>query len=683
MKLLFSLTEIATLNVNKPLFFCRYEEIEQQRLRQLDDELAIQRMEEEHLRTKQQREEEDYQAREQQRLEEIEEQKMREREAELRRLEDIIVEEQQRKISLKEESTRRVQEEEQLRQRRIHEIEMETKRVKEEQQREWELEQQRMREIEETTIIQQRRQLELEQARRAKEQEQERQRRLEQEREERERYILEKLKQEQELLELQKRQKLIQEQREREEYELEYRQRQQQEAHAHSKQHQVIGIDNISTITKRITEEKHNSMEVFEEEHIERLPIHQSDTIEKQINIQLPDHPTYHNQHHHHSHHHSSHNNNNVTSESSSSCTRNRQDSRHESNVIDHCVSSSNGHKHVLIVNSYKPKHSNSNNSHVSPVVSNVHTTLNSRSQSPPKMRSSCDALCSTTASNSQAMSHKTESMSPKYAIKHKANRYVSGAIGILETSLNGEYIILENLSSNKNVNLKGWYIHRYVPDQNINLIFKFVNDTMLCCGEKLKILSRSCSTKIRSTSMYESVNAVGQESSSSSASFKPKDKYMSDGNEKIIIATNIENWGTYSKFSVTKLINPDGVDKAVLTQSLLRLASSTSNVNVSSPRESSPNMSLTHKQQHQQQSSSNSSYYYNRAVSNSNLSQRPAQTPSYYEQYSPRTETVSSSTKKTTRTTEHSNSMSHLTTMSSAPYVVDGSHNAHVTRQF
>jgi hypothetical protein len=49
-----------------------------------------------------------------------------------------------------------------------------------------------------------------------------------------------------------------------------------------------------------------------------------------------------------------------------------------------------------------------------------------------------------------------------KYAIKHKANRYVSGAIGILETSLNGEFILLENLSSNKNVNLKGWYIHRY-----------------------------------------------------------------------------------------------------------------------------------------------------------------------------------------------------------------------------
>lgn len=657
-------------------------------------------MEEEHLRTKQQREEEEYQTREQQRLAEIEERKMREREAELRRLEDIIVEEQQRKISLREENTRRVQEEEQLRQRRIHEIEMEKKRVqeqelkrvlreqeqetyqrmeekrvKEEQQRQWELEQQRMREIEETTIIQQRRQLELEQARRAKEQEQERQRRLEQEREEREKYILEKLKQEQELLELQKRQKLIQEQREREEYELEYRQRQQQEAHAHSK-HQVIGIDNISTITKRITEEKHNSTEVFEEEHIERLPIHQSDTIEKQINIQLPDHPTYHNHshshlHNYHNHHHSSHNN--VISE----------ESRHESNVIDHCVSSNNGHKHVLIVNSYKPKHSNSSN-HISPVVSNVHTinaSSSSRSQSPPKMRSSCDALCQSTASN-QAVSHKTDSMSPKYAIKHKANRYVSGAIGILETSLNGEYIILENLSSNKNVNLKGWYIHRYVPDQNINLIFKFVNDTMLCCGEKLKILSRSCSTKIRSASMYESANAAGHESSGSSASFKPKDKYISDGNEKIIIATNIENWGTYSKFSVTKLINPEGVDKAVLTQSLLRLASSTSNVNVSSPRESSPNMSLTHKQ-HQHQATGNSSYYYNRAVSNSNLSQRPAQTPSYYEQYSPRTETVSSSTKKTTRTTEHSNSMSHLTTMSSAPYAVDGNKNAHVTRQF
>lgn len=395
------------------------------------------------------------------------------------------------------------------------------------------------------------------------------------------------------------------------------------------------------------------------------MPIHQTETIEKQINIQLqpPQDQLYHHQQQQHHHHHSSH--------------------THESSIVDHCLSLNTGHKHVLIVNSYRPKSNNSNN--VSPVVSNVHTinsnnnsSINSRSQSPPKMRSSCDALSTNT---------KTDNMSPKYAIKHKANRYVSGAIGILETSLNGEYIILENLSSNKNVNLKGWYIHRYVPDQNINLIFKFVNDTMICCGEKLKILSRSCSTKVRSTSMYESANSATANTNSGN-SFKPKDKFVSDGNEKIIIASNIENWGTYSKFSVTKLINPDGVDKAVLTQSLLRLASSTSNVNVSSPRESSPNMSMSHsnKQHQHQQQSNNSSYYYNRAISNTNLNK--PQASNYYEQYSPRnhqqstSETVS--TKKTTKT--ETSSMSHLTTMSSAPYIVDASHlpgNVHVTRQF
>lgn len=140
--------------------------------------------------------------------------------------------------------------------------------------------------------------------------------------------------------------------------------------------------------------------------------------------------------------------------------------------------------------------------------------------------------------------------------------RYVSGAIGILETSLNGEYIILENLSSNKTVNLKGWYIHKYVPDQNINVIFKFTDDVLLASGDKLKILSKCA--KQRSSSVHEGLN---------------KSSFTGTG-EKIIVAHNVENWGTYSKYSVTKLINQDGVDKAVLTQSLLRLASSSNNVN-------------------------------------------------------------------------------------------------------
>jgi hypothetical protein len=151
----------------------------------------------------------------------------------------------------------------------------------------------------------------------------------------------------------------------------------------------------------------------------------------------------------------------------------------------------------------------------------------------------------------------------------------VSGAIGILETSLNGEYIILENLSSNKNINLKGWYIHRYVPDQGVNLIFKFTTDTIIHTGEKLKIASACHSCRPgRTASMYESMNNKDQ--------LRDRPDFVNSKNlkERVIVADNIDNWGVYSKFSVTKLINQEGVDKAVLTQSLLRLASSTSQLN-------------------------------------------------------------------------------------------------------
>ncbi|RNA07340.1 hypothetical protein BpHYR1_011732, partial [Brachionus plicatilis] len=101
-----------------------------------------------------------------------------------------------------------------------------------------------------------------------------------------------------------------------------------------------------------------------------------------------------------------------------------------------------------------------------------------------------------------------------------------------------------------------GWYIHRFVPDQNINVTFKFANDTVLNAGEKLKVLSN----RQRSSSMHDGLN-------------RPPRPIKTI--EKVITAYNIDNWGTYSKFSVTKLINQDGVDKAVLTQSLLKLPSS------------------------------------------------------------------------------------------------------------
>ena len=93
-----------------------------------------------------------------------------------------------------------------------------------------------------------------------------------------------------------------------------------------------------------------------------------------------------------------------------------------------------------------------------------------------------------------------------KYALKHKANRYVSGAIGILETSVNGEYIILENLSLTKSVNLNGWYLHRYVPDQGINVVYRFPHDVWLRNGNKLKKWSKTGAIKLAQAA-YRSEN--------------------------------------------------------------------------------------------------------------------------------------------------------------------------------
>lgn len=299
-----------------------------------------------------------------------------------------------------------------------------------------------------------------------------------------------------------------------------------------------------------------------------------------------------------------------------------------QSSIVDHCLSTNNNQKHVLIVNTQKPQqvvvtsspadchhhhhhqvvtsatqHGN-NNAKSYPCVPVIVTSGQPSSSTNSVMRTtvvktataqpvlapptvvvhsnsnkSCDQVTTSSTTHSDRVVGTSSSLatnnttggafSNKYAIKHKANRYVSGAIGILETSLNGEYIILENLSSNKVVNLKGWYIHKYVPDQAINVIYKFTDDIQLCSGEKLKIVARGGTSKHqRSSSVHEGMN--GAKFSTAAAC----------GNEKVLIAHNVDNWGTYSKYSVTKLINPDGVDKAVLTQSLLRLASSSNNVN-------------------------------------------------------------------------------------------------------
>jgi hypothetical protein len=178
-------------------------------------------------------------------------------------------------------------------------------------------------------------------------------------------------------------------------------------------------------------------------------------------------------------------------------------------NYVDHCVSSSSGRKHILILDN----------------------------QLATKLKKDAKDKLS------------------KYALKHKANRYVSGAIGILETSVNGECVILENLSSSKLVNLKDWYLHRFVPDQSINIIFKFQHDCWLKHGDKLRIWSKLSSFKQIPTAEYHD-----------------------------LIADEIDNWGVYSKYSVTKLINPEGIDKAVLTQTLLRLSASSNNITMLKP---------------------------------------------------------------------------------------------------
>lgn len=231
----------------------------------------------------------------------------------------------------------------------------------------------------------------------------------------------------------------------------------------------------------------------------------------------------------------------------------------------------------MLIVNTPKPPECQPSQLHTAKVVTVQPPTPQCGNS---VMRTVVKNTKSNTAADTTANST-TTAFSNKYAIKHKANRYVSGAIGILETSLNGEYIILENLSSNKVVNLRGWYIHKYVPDQGINVIYKFTDDVQLASGEKLKILAKVARHQ-RSSSVHEGLN-----------------KFASSG-EKILVAHNVDNWGTYSKYSVTKLINPDGVDKAVLTQSLLRLASSSNNVNGSGIDEAQVLHLNHHQQQHQ-----------------------------------------------------------------------------------
>ena len=181
-------------------------------------------------------------------------------------------------------------------------------------------------------------------------------------------------------------------------------------------------------------------------------------------------------------------------------------------------------------------------------------------------------------------------------------------------------------------------------------------------------------------------------------------------------VAHNVDNWGTYSKFSVTKLINPEGVDKAVLTQSLLRMASSTSHVNAitgSNDQYQAPSY-------HQHQQAQTQPHYLNKQTSASQtnlnqhahlMNQQRANLPATYldvinVKTSPRAglvppiETISTTTTK--KTVSSSSSSSHFMTTHSAVPVPgqqqqhhrvtvsgptfqpgNGSTNIHVTRQF
>ena len=580
---------------------------EQRRLRELEEqeELKRRQLREEQARRQRELEEqkrlrefEEKQRREEQYRREIEEQRRREeeqrREVEEQRARQRDLEEQNRRLKELEEQKRKQRELEELN-RRQKQLDEQTRRQKE---IEAQIEQQkRQRELQLVQIQEERHQTstkpgmikqEIEVFITQQQHKQpipiinntccdlERQEKIKCQREEHEKYIIEKLRQEQELIEIQKRKKILihnhtseaihhqsqppppqlpPEVAPRRIQHIEIKQHQHQQPiiiQTGGNQQQLKCVDKISSYTQHIIEEKHQkSSEFYEERHIPVKPT--SSVQEKQINIRLmpldkpppPPPPPLQPQPIPASNFIE---NKNIIIRTNSSNnihnnSRRSQFQQHQHvDVVDHCVSSNNGNKKVLIVNTYsRPKS----------LVSSRHNASDSvltRSQSPPLNRNNAVTLADDSLKLSQG------DLANKYAIKHKANRYVSGAIGILETSLNGEFIILENLSSNKTVNLKGWYIHRYVPDQNINVIYKFNEDCLLTNGEKLKILSKT--------------------------NFDNKYSSSTTKNEKILVADNVKNWGKYSKFSVTKLINPEGVDKAVLTQSLLRLSSSSTNVN-------------------------------------------------------------------------------------------------------
>ncbi|CAF1474730.1 unnamed protein product [Adineta steineri] len=107
------------------------------------------------------------------------------------------------------------------------------------------------------------------------------------------------------------------------------------------------------------------------------------------------------------------------------------------------------------------------------------------------------------------------------------------GPISISECHSQGHYIIVENTSRSKNIDLSNWIIHQENENGN-KLIFTFPDNCLLESKHSLKILANT----------YESEQK----------------------NDDELIATSISTWHTGS-YIITTLINPEGKDRATLTK--------------------------------------------------------------------------------------------------------------------
>lgn len=240
----------------------------------------------------------------------------------------------------------------------------------------------------------------IEEQRCQKELELERQRRLKIEREEHEKYILEKLRQEQELYEIQQRKKLIQ-------------QNEQQQQHRNQVQIyrneckiepkplvDVQCIDNVSLYTKRVVEESRKSTEVYEEHRMGGTKI----TTAANDNWKL-------NQHHH--------TNSNAANIEKQIDIRLEPIQLENNNINNNRIKTSQHHQqqHYHQYQTYVDAANNKNMVVVNTVPKQQEvTSIVTKAPLPPT--AGCRQIMKTNTT-------KNETFSNKYAIKHKANRYV------------------------------------------------------------------------------------------------------------------------------------------------------------------------------------------------------------------------------------------------------------------